>query len=1048
MKESNSTGRLIIAALAGGLIVLGVMRLMRPAETTTESVPQTAAVESATPSTAEPDATTNEPPAEVATTSTDTSTSTNAPGSAPPNDVTVAPQPPPGAVPGSTPVPPDAAAEASSGDALDEEIQLSFQGANIDMIVQWLAKTSGKSVVKHPRVNCQLTIVNSRKMPVREAMNLVYSALALEGFSVVETGGSILIVPNGQEPTMSPEFVQSGDAELPEGRQRILKVFDLQHSSASALKDRVKTFLSEKANVEVDERANKLLVTDYTDNIRLLAELLPEIDATSSSETTIRLYPLKHLEAQEMANLLNLIMSGGGGGATAQPSGSSMSSLPPGMPPGMVMNVISSRRTQSPTVPASGDIRFWPDHTANRLIVSAPLVELPRIEELIESLDTEKPADVTVRTLPLKHVSATDLMREIAPLYQRMSGQSLKDVIEVAANERSNSLIVLSSDSNFRALRAFVQGLDNEDAQRKVMRTFVLKNADAEEVAEQLKELGDDSTGTSRYNYVYVYSARPTNQPEKTRVVADRRRNTVIVQAAPSDMEGIAEMIKALDEPVPDNALAPRIFPLNYVNALDIEEVLNELFLKQEEQRDYWSVYYGTGEQSDAQDVGRLYGKVRITSERYSNSIIVTANSEENLRAVQAILEELDQPSQAGDSTLRVGLKFADAIKVANSLNILFARGGAPPLAGVQPPQGQPDNRNQQPNTANTTQDSFQLEREEDEQTYFPWLGGQPDTASETERPASDLIGRVRVVPDKRSNSIMLTANVHYFPQVLKLINELDTPTAQVLIETKIIEVSSDFRDRFGVRWSPDGDQVFDAEDMDGSIAPSLAAAYRRVFSGTEQEGSLRSGVLEAGLNLDILIQFLRKNAGGTVLAEPQINVADNELGRLFVGAQVPFISSSLNTDVGGRNDSFQYKNVGIILEVTPQVNSEDEVAMKIRTESSNIRNGETLFGGAILDTRNFRTDLLVKTGETIVLGGIKQSQQSDVVRKVPLLGDVPVLGWLFKKKDTVTRDVELMVFLRPRIARSPEDAARLLRDVEAEMPALRDWRTPQVEAQ
>jgi type II secretion system protein D len=951
-------------------------------------------------------------------------------------------------VPGApgAPVIPGQPAPASEPISPDQESQLSFQGANIDMIVQWLAKTSGKSIIKHPRVQCQLTIVNSRKLPMREAMRMVYNALSLEGFTTIESEGSILIVPEGQEPKLSPMFVDDA-TELPVGRQRIVKVFKVEHIPVAELRDRVKQVLSEKATVEVDERGNQIIVTDYTDNIQLLTSLLPELDKSSASESVVNIYPLKFLQAQELANLLNLVLSNQPGptssGRARTPT---PSARPPGMPPGM-----SSMPQPSPTPGGSappsatpaGEVRFWPDNTSNRLIVSAPKDRVAEVEALIESLDTEKPADVAVRVLPLRHVSATDLVREIAPLYQRMSGDSLKDVIEVTANERSNSLIVLSSESNFRMLRAFISGIDNEDAQERVIQTFALKNADAEDVATQLRELNQSQSSGSRF--VYYYTPFSNTQRKETKVVSDRRRNTVIVQAVPAEMPGIAKMIEALDEPVGDEALAPRIFPLKYVNATDIKDVLDELFLKKQQQRNYWDYVYSyeMGQGSQQEDAGRLFGKVRITSEPYSNAIIVSANSTESLAAVEGILKQLDVPSQAGESTLRVQLKFADSTTVANSLNILFARGGSPPIR-PNAPQGQQPNQQNQQQPQGFGQTGFQLEREQQEEAYFPWLGGQQDTPGadgRTTRPASDLVGRVRVVPDKRSNSLLLTANMHYFTQVLKLINELDAPTAQVLIEAKILEVATDFRDRFGVRWSPDGSQAFDADDLDGSLQPSAAATFQRIFAGTGMPGALKTGVLDAGVNLDVLVQFLRKNTDATVLAEPQINVSDNELGKLFVGAQVPFISSSLNTDVGGRNDSFQYKDVGIILEVTPQINNDEDVALKIRAESSNIRSGETLFGGAILDTRNFRTDIQVKDGQSVILGGIIQKQNGEVIRKVPLLGDIPILGWAFKKKDKTVRDVELMVFLRPQITRSPADAARLLEEIDRKTPKLRQSR-------
>src|SRR5207244_1586217 len=109
-----------------------------------------------------------------------------------------------------------------------DEIQLSFQGANVDMIIQWLAATTGKTVLKHPQVQCQLTITSSKKVSTREAIVLVYRALAMEKVSVIESARSILLVPEGQEPRMSPEIATGSTTNLIEGRQRLVKVFTLQ----------------------------------------------------------------------------------------------------------------------------------------------------------------------------------------------------------------------------------------------------------------------------------------------------------------------------------------------------------------------------------------------------------------------------------------------------------------------------------------------------------------------------------------------------------------------------------------------------------------------------------------------------------------------------------------------------------------------------------------------------------------------------------------------------------------------------------------------------
>jgi len=698
-------------------------------------------------------------------------------------------------------------------------------------------------------------------------------------------------------------------------------------------------------------------------------------------------------------------------------------------------------------------VRIWPDKTSNRLIVSAPKTKFPEIQNLIEVLDTQKPQDVTIRVIPLKNINAEDVAKELAPLYQKITGKSLKDTIEVTADSRSGSLIVLSSEANFQPIKKLMATLDTEEAQEKIVKTFPLKNAEAEDVAKQMQDLYKDQDSSSRYPFYFFSSSPASRSTRKMSVVADRRRNTLIVQAPPASMDSIGKMIAELDEPVGDDSLAPRIYALKYISAVDIEDVLNELFLKKKQQRPYWYDYYDNPPETTERDVGRLYGKVRITSEPNSNSLIITANSKESLMAVENVIEQLDRPSEAGESTLRVGLKFAKASTVANSINILFAKGGSPPLRPVAQPGQQPIQPLLQQQTT-SSRSGFDLEQETKEEGYFPWLGGQPDNIRTSDgrtaaRPVSDLVGRVRAVADQRSNGLLISANVHFFPQILKLIEELDAATDQVLIEARLVEVSSDFLDKLGVRWSPDGSKVFTADDFDNSLLIRSSAQYRSGFGGTttvntpassslsQVMASLRSGVMDSTINMDYLVQFLRKTTDATVLAEPQINIRDNETGRLFVGQQVPIPDNTQVSQLGGQNTSIRYKDVGVVLEVTPHINTFGDVELKIHAESSTVVPGLTVLGGALFDTRNFRTDLRAKNGETLVVGGIIQRQVSDTLRKTPVLGNIPVLGWAFKKKDKSTHEVELLVFLRPKIIRSSEDAKELVEEMEKKAPLI-----------
>jgi type II secretion system protein D len=862
---------------------------------------------------------------------------------------------PPAAAPPTTPSPAaDAASSTNSAAAksTNDLIQLSFQGANIDMVAQWLSETTGKNVIKHPQVQCQVTIVGSKKITRQQAVTTIYHALEAEGFTAIESAQSILIVPEGKEPKMSPQMPVSGETAAAGGHEREVRVFALQFAQAAELKDKVKSVLSEKATVETDEHANALIVTDFHDNAAVAAEL-------------------------------------------------------------------------------------------------------------IHALDIDRNQDLALRVIPLRNANAADLAKELQPLY---GNRDAKDPIQISANDRSNSLLVRSSAANFKIIERVIAGLDTEEAQDKVMRSFTLKNADAEDVAKQLQQLDADQDNNSGPYRIFYYGGGGggnNNNKQKMSVVADRRRNAVIVQADPVRLERVAKMVESLDQPITDDSLAPKIYPLKYVSAADIEDVLNELFLKKTQQRLYY--YYDDDEsQQPDRDTGRLYGKVRITSEPYSNAIIVTANSLENLAAVEEVLKQLDVPSEAGESTFRIGLRFADAQTMANNINVLFAKGGSPALrASGQQNQNNNNNNNQQnqqqtQNQQSDAQNNFEITEQTKEEGYFPWIGGQPDNPrpndTRAQRPVSDLIGRVRVVPDQRSNSLLISANVHFFPQVLKLIQEIDVPTAQVMLDARIVEVSSGLLDQLGVRWGSNGTNNFTANDYDNSIIGSSAASYQSGFGGKTQVNNssaaaiagaisaMRSGVVGNTINVDVLIQFLKENTGATVLAEPQLEIKDNELGKLFVGQQVPFIAGTLNTEEGGLNQSFQYKDVGVILEVQPHINEAGDVQLRIRAESSTIEAGALVLGGAVIDTDNFRTELTAKSGETLVLGGIIQKQSSDAFRKTPVLGSIPGLKWIFNKKDKSNNRVELLVFLRPKVTRTPEEARVLLEDTNKRMPLIRDW--------
>jgi general secretion pathway protein D len=507
---------------------------------------------------------------------------------------------------------------------------------------------------------------------------------------------------------------------------------------------------------------------------------------------------------------------------------------------------------------------------------------------------------------------------------------------------------------------------------------------------------------------------------------------------------------------------------LENVNAGDLEDVLNDLFLKKTTQRSYFDYFDESPPQVADRDVGRLYGKVRITSEASANALIITANSQENLDAVIAVIKELDKPSSAGDTTYHIRLNFGNALKIANRINILFAKNGSQALRPVNQPN--PNNPNpqpqqQQPTPQGTpTADDFSLEQVVKEDPYYSWLGGSPDVtgrngaSDKNERPPSDLVGKVRVVPDEASSSVLVTANVHLFAQVSKMVEEMDVPPAQVLIEARLVQISANYIDQIGVRYSPNGSQVFSGNDYQNSLMPSLAGTYQKGFGGTTAVNnpanaggssttasiaqaltSLRSGTLSSSLNMDFLIQFLHEKADATVISEPQLTISDNDMGKLFVGQAIPIETGTVSPALGGSSSTINYRNVGVIVEVEPHINDSGDVQLRVRAESSTV-DATQINSEPVIDSAQFRTELTAKAGETLVLGGIIQKQLSDTIYKTPLLGSIPGFKYLFSKRDKSVKRTELLVFLRPKVVRTPEQARQLLEDARKSMSLIRDY--------
>ncbi len=199
------------------------------------------------------------------------------------------------------------------------------------------------------------------------------------------------------------------------------------------------------------------------------------------------------------------------------------------------------------------------------------------------------------------------------------------------------------------------------------------------------------------------------------------------------------------------------------------------------------------------------------------------------------------------------------------------------------------------------------------------------------------------------------------------------------------------------------------------------------VFSG--------NGILNANVNLNLLIQLLIKDLNLSVINEPRLMTADNQEAHFFDGQDVPVITGEItgNNSNGNITRSFDYESVGTRLHARPHITQDGEIDLRINLELSRIVNGSTVFGNFIFDRRTTTTHVTLQDGQTIVVSGIIEQEDFEEVRKFPLLGDIPLIGGLFRSTDRGVRNREVIAFITPHIVETGEAA-------KAETERNRQW--------
>lgn len=443
--------------------------------------------------------------------------------------------------------------------------------------------------------------------------------------------------------------------------------------------------------------------------------------------------------------------------------------------------------------------------------------------------------------------------------------------------------------------------------------------------------------------------------------------NALIITGKASTVNRLLEVIKRVD--VMGNE-KEQIIPLKYASATDLAEVLTDLSRE-------------SGKEAKPATL-----LTRIVADKRTNSLIVSGSDRARARVVQ-LISRLDTQDQGQGNTRVWYLKYAKADKLVEV------------LTGV----------------------SQKLQDEK---------GGTPKATSSSGNDIS-------ITADEQTNSLVVTADQGVLQQLGEVIAKLDIRRAQVLVEAIIVEVQDGKGLNLGVQWANKnvGGQQFTQTGLPIFNAAQGINEYKAKGGMTSDNPAYKlfgnyNGLAAGFFNGDwgVLLTALNTDNKNDILSTPSIVTLDNKEASFNVGQDVPVLSGSQTTSGDNIYSTVERKTVGTKLKVTPQINEGDSVLMEIEQEVSSVDASTTSSSlGPTFNTRTVQNAVLVKSGETVVLGGLMDDASKQEVSKVPLLGDIPLVGQLFRYTSNEKSKRNLMVFIRPTIIRDDEIYRSLSRD-------------------
>lgn len=558
--------------------------------------------------------------------------------------------------------------------------------------------------------------------------------------------------------------------------------------------------------------------------------------------------------------------------------------------------------------------------------------------------------------------------------------------------QTSNSYLVLpEADAKLQSSKIY-SGKGNTDGDQIITRVFKLNYESANNLVSILRPL------ISPNNLINAY---PGN-------------NTIVITDYASNIDRIEKLIASIDSP---NATKVETIVLKYAQATEVANLISKVM------------------DTNSPTGGENSLKTTILAEPRSNSLLVRGANPERVNQIRALVAKLDVPTNIGNIWV-IPVKNADATKLAITLRAIIAADSSLSNMGGSG-NTQMNNIPGATNMISPIPASIPATNSPNNQ-----LGGAPSAAATSALSSGSNPSTGGLIQaDPTTNSLIITASEPLYRNLTRVVEQLDKRRTQIYIETMIVELTSANAAELGVQWqailgagnqnSVYGGTNFVGPSGSGSniIALNGAAGY---LSGTS---STTPNVMpSAGLNLGVVTQFngiatlsslvrtIATQQGTNILSTPNLMTLDNEEARIVVGKNVPIVTGQYaQTGLSPSVTPFQTitrQDVGITLRVKPQISESGTVKLQIFQEVSSIYSQDPV-NGIILNKRNIESNVIVDDGQIIVLGGLIEDAYNDGSSKIPLLGDLPLIGNLFRYDNKARTKTNLMVFIRPYVLKN-----------------------------